>query len=67
MWEWLSNLSSLSVFLAVGALGFLFLLLSFLFGEFFEELDFDEGADPDLGDGPGVFSLRTLSIFITGL
>jgi membrane protein implicated in regulation of membrane protease activity len=67
MWEWLSNLSSLSVFLAVGALGFLFLLFSFLFGEFFEEVDFDEGADLDLDDGPGVFSLRTLAVFITGL
>jgi hypothetical protein len=67
MWEWLSNLSSLSVFLAVGALGFLFLLFSFLFGEFFEEVDFDEGADLDLDDGPSVFSLRTLAVFITGL
>ncbi|HEY6402691.1 MAG TPA: hypothetical protein VI479_14840 [Blastocatellia bacterium] len=67
MWEWLSNLSSLSVFIAVGAMGFLFLLCSFLFGEFFEEFNADHGADHDLGDGPGVFSLRTLSIFITGL
>jgi hypothetical protein len=67
MWESLSTLSSLSVFTAVGALGFLFLLFSFLFGEFFEELDFDEGVDQDLSDGPSVFSLRTLSIFITGL
>jgi hypothetical protein len=67
MWEWLSNLSSLSVFIAVGALGFLFLLFSFLFGEFFEEFDFDDGADQDIGDGPSVFNLRTLSIFITGL
>jgi hypothetical protein len=67
MWEWLSNLSSLSVFIAVGALGFLFLLFSFLFGEFFEDLDIGEDADQDLGDGPSVYSLRTLSIFITGL
>ena len=67
MWEWLSNLSSLSVFLAVGALGFLFVLFSFLFGEFFEEVDFDEGADLDLDDGPSIFSLRTLAVFITGL
>jgi hypothetical protein len=67
MWEWLSNLSSLSVFIAVCAMGFLFLLFSFLFGEFFEEFSADHGADHDLGDGPGVFSLRTLSIFITGL
>jgi hypothetical protein len=67
MWEWLSNLSSLSVFIAVGALGFLFLLFSFLFGEFFEEFDSDEGADQDLGDGPSIFSLRTLAVFITGL
>lgn len=67
MWEWLSNVSSLSAFIAVGSLGFLFLLFSFLFGEFFEEFDFDEGADQDLGDGPSVFNLRTLSVFITGL
>jgi membrane protein implicated in regulation of membrane protease activity len=67
MWEWLSNLSSLSVFIAVGAMGFLFLLVSFLFGEFFEEFNADHDADHDLGGGPGVFSLRTLSIFTTGL
>jgi hypothetical protein len=67
MWEWISNLSSLSVFIAVGSLGFLFLLFSFLFGEFFEEVDFGEDADHDLGAGPNVFSLRTLGIFITGL
>jgi membrane protein implicated in regulation of membrane protease activity len=67
MSEWDSNLNFLSVFIAVGALGFLFLLFSFLFGEFFEELDLGEDADQGLGDGPSVFSLRTLSIFITGL
>jgi membrane protein implicated in regulation of membrane protease activity len=67
MWEWLSNLSSLSVFIAVGVLGFMSLLFSFLFGEFFEEFDVDEGANQDLGDGPSIFSLRMLSIFITGL
>ncbi len=67
MWEWLSNLSMLSVFGAVGALGFLFLLISFLFGEIFDEFDFNDDADQELGDGPSVFSLRTLSVFITGL
>ncbi|HEX5080542.1 MAG TPA: hypothetical protein VFY40_00750 [Blastocatellia bacterium] len=67
MWEWLSNLSSLSAFIGVGALGFLFLLFSFLFGEFFDEVDIDDGADPDLGAAPSVFSLRTLAVFITGL
>jgi membrane protein implicated in regulation of membrane protease activity len=67
MWEWLSNLSSLSVFIAIGALGFLFLLFSFVFGDFFEEGDIGEGADHDFSDGPGVLNLRTLGIFITGL
>ncbi|HEY8460217.1 MAG TPA: hypothetical protein VIM99_07540 [Blastocatellia bacterium] len=67
MWEWLSNLSSLSVFLGLGGLGFLFLFFSFLFGEFFDGGDFGEGADLDADDGPSIFSLRTLSVFITGL
>jgi hypothetical protein len=67
MWEWLSSLSSLSVFIVVGALGFLFVAFSFLFGEFFEEVDLDEGAEHEFGDGPGILNLRTLGIFITGL
>jgi membrane protein implicated in regulation of membrane protease activity len=67
MWEWLSNLSSLSVFIAVGAMGFLFLLFSFLFGEFIDDVNIDDGADHDFGDGPSVFSLRTLAVFLAGL
>jgi hypothetical protein len=66
MWELLSQLNALTVFLAIGAVGLLFLLVSFVFGEVFGQLDFDHDVDHDLGDGgPGLFSLKVLSVFVT--
>jgi len=65
--EWLSQLSAFGIFLAIGAVGFLFLLVSLIFGELFEGLiDTDHDADVD-GDhgGPGFFSTRVISVFIT--
>jgi hypothetical protein len=68
MWEWLTTLSSLSVFLVIGAIGFIFLLISFLFSEVFEQFELGEDLEGDLGGGdPGVLSLRTVSIFLTAL
>jgi hypothetical protein len=64
--EWLSQLSAFGIFLAIGAVGFLFLLVSLIFGELFEGLmDTDHDADVD-GDhgGPGFFSTRVISVFI---
>jgi len=60
--------SSFAVFLAIAALGFLFLLISLIFGEIFEH--FGDGADHDLDHdmdhgGPGFFSPRVMSVFIT--
>jgi membrane protein implicated in regulation of membrane protease activity len=64
--EWLSQLSAFTAFLSIAAVGFLFLLISLIFGEIFEHF---EGADHDIGDlghgGPGFLSTRIISVFIT--
>jgi membrane protein implicated in regulation of membrane protease activity len=53
------------VFLGIGAIGFLFLLVSLVFGELFDH--FDGGLDHDLAHGgPGFLSTRVMSVFITG-
>lgn len=57
----LPGLSAFSVFLGIGVVGFLILIISLFFGELFEH--FDGGAD-DHG-GPGFFSTRVMSVFIT--
>jgi hypothetical protein len=60
------TLSAFTVFLAISAIGFVFLLVTFLFGEAFEHLGFDHDIDHDLdGGGPSFFSPRVLSVFIT--
>lgn len=63
MWEALSHINSLTVFLGIAALGFLFALISFVFGEIFETFDFHH--DFAFDDGPSVFSVRVLSVFAT--
>jgi membrane protein implicated in regulation of membrane protease activity len=61
----LPGLSAFSVFLGIGAIGFLILIISLFFGEIFEHLDFG-GLDHDLGHGgPGFFSTRVMSVFVT--
>ena len=59
----LTPLSPFSVFLAIAAVGFLFLLISLVFGEMFDHFGVDH--DVDMG-GPGFFSGRIMSVFITG-
>ncbi len=62
MAELFSNPSAFLVFLAIAALGFVFLLVSLVFGEIFDHL----GGDHDLDHGgPGFFSTRIMSVFIT--
>ena len=52
------------VFLGIGAIGFLFLLVSLVFGGLFDH--FDGGLDHDLDHGgPGFFSTRVMSVFVT--
>jgi membrane protein implicated in regulation of membrane protease activity len=61
---WLTQVSQFTVFLAIGAVGFIFLLISLVFGELFEHFDhsFDHGYDQG---GPSVLSSRVLSVFVT--
>ena len=63
--------SAFAIFLAIAAVGFLFLMVSFVFGELFGHGDFG-GHDADLhgdaGDAHGgvsIFSTRVLSVFVT--
>jgi membrane protein implicated in regulation of membrane protease activity len=58
--SFLSSLGTIWIFLAVGLVGFVFLIVSALFGEIFEHF---EGLD-DAG-GPGFFSTRVMAVFVT--
>ena len=60
----LPPISAFSVFLAIAAVGFLFLIISLVFGEVFDHLG--GGLDTDLDHGgPGIFSGRVMAVFIT--
>ena len=66
----LLGISAFTIFLAIAAIGFVFLVVSFMFGEIFGHGDFgghDVGAHGDLHGDHGVsfFSTRVLSVFIT--
>jgi len=66
MSEWLSNVSAFTVFLVIGGIGFLFLLVSLIFGEVSDLFHFDTDFDHDVDHGgPSFFSTRVLSVFIT--
>ena len=62
--EFLSSISSLMVFLAIAALGFIFLLVSLIVGDIFDSFGFDSGLDGG-ADGHGFLDSRVLSVFIT--
>jgi hypothetical protein len=54
-------LSAFSVFLAIAAVGFVFLIAALIFGELFEFLDHGH---IEIG-GPGILSSRVMAVFIT--
>lgn len=66
MGEWFRQLSAFVVFAFIAGVGFVFLLISLVFGEIFDLFDHDHdfGHDGDHG-GPGFFSTRVLSVFVT--
>ena len=65
MFDWLSQATGFTVFLAISALGFVFLLLALIFGEVFEHFGGDSfDLHMDHG-GPGFFSTRVISVFVT--
>lgn len=62
--DFLSSVTPFFVFLAIAALGFVFMMISLVFGEIFEH--FDGGLDHDMDHGgPGMFSSRVMGVFIT--
>lgn len=62
--ESLSNLGSLGVFLAIAAIGFIFLLVSLVVGDLFDSFGFETGVDGG-ADGHALLDSRVLSVFIT--
>jgi membrane protein implicated in regulation of membrane protease activity len=58
----LPDLSAFTVFLAICAAGFLFLMVALLFGGLFDFFEADH--DFDAG-GPGFFSTRVMAVFVT--
>lgn len=60
--DFLPQLSAFTVFLAVCAVGFLFLVLALVFGGLFDFFEADH--DFDTG-GPGFFSSRVMAVFVT--
>jgi membrane protein implicated in regulation of membrane protease activity len=54
-------LTTVSVFLAIAAVGFIFLITALIFGEIFEFFDHDI----DMDHGPGILSSRVIAVFIT--
>jgi membrane protein implicated in regulation of membrane protease activity len=66
MWESLSQISALGVFLVIAFIGFLFLVISLVFGEVFEHFEFAHDLGHDLGHGgPSIFSVQGIAVFIT--
>ncbi len=64
MLGWL-QVSQFTVFLALAAAGFTVLLISLVFGELFEHIGLDHDADDLSHGGPGFFSTRVMSVFVT--
>ena len=60
--DFLPPLSAFTVFLAVCAVGFLFLVVALVFGGLFDFFEADH--DFDTG-GPGFFSSRVMAVFVT--
>jgi membrane protein implicated in regulation of membrane protease activity len=56
-------INAFTVFIAIGAVGFVFLIVSLVFGELFDHLG--GGFDHLDHGGPGFFSSRVLAVFIT--
>jgi hypothetical protein len=61
------NLSAFSIFLSIAAVGFLFLIVSFVFGELFGHADVGSHGGDVHGDVHGISLLnpRVISVFIT--
>jgi membrane protein implicated in regulation of membrane protease activity len=52
------------VFLAIAAIGFIFLLVTLILGDIFDSFGIDTGVDGG-ADGHGLFDSRVISVFVT--
>lgn len=59
----MTEISSLTIFLIAGGIGFLFLMFSLLVGDLFDFLDIDFNLDAS--NDFGIFDSRVLSVFLT--
>jgi membrane protein implicated in regulation of membrane protease activity len=64
MSDLISEFSAFGIFLAIAGVGFLFLLISLVFGEIFEHLGVDADHSFD-HSGPSFLSVRGISVFVT--
>lgn len=61
----MTTFSLMTIFLAIGGLGFLFLLISFIVGDIFEAVGFDFDTNLDSSHDFGLLDSRVISIFLT--
>jgi hypothetical protein len=59
-----ANFSALTVFLAIAAVGLVFLVVSLIFGELFEGLGLHDGGGAGI-DGHGFIDSRAVAVFLT--
>lgn len=59
----MTEITSLTVFLIIGGVGFLFLMISLLVGDLLDAFSFD--FDLDTGNDFGIFDSRVISVFLT--
>jgi membrane protein implicated in regulation of membrane protease activity len=62
--EFLANITPLAVFLGIGALGFVFLLISLIVGDIFDSFGFETGLD-GVAEGHVLLDSRVISVFVT--
>lgn len=61
----MTEFTLLMIFLAIGAIGFLFLIISLIIGDLFDALDIGFDTDADGGTEIGVLDSRVISVFLT--
>ncbi|HMS42323.1 MAG TPA: NfeD family protein [Pyrinomonadaceae bacterium] len=61
----MTDFGLMTIFLAIGGLGFLFLLISLIVGDIFDAIGFDFDLNLDGNGDFGLFDSRVISIFLT--
>ncbi len=61
----MTDFSLMTIFLAIGGLGFLFLLISFIVGDIFDAIGFDFDTNLDANHDFGLLDSRVIAMFLT--